>query len=198
MLVKKKTENKQNQTLDKIKSYCNTLIVGLGNPGYNWTRHNIGSDILELIIKNYNYTPITKNLFLVFFNGWCSFVYLCPDIMNISGEKIKKIFDKLECENLIVLTDDLDTKIGNIKKSYGVSAGGHNGVKSIIEHFKHNLFWKIKIGIGRPEIQNEVTNYVLEKFNEEERDILLNQVKKCDNMLEEIWIFIMEQKEKKV
>jgi PTH1 family peptidyl-tRNA hydrolase len=168
-------------------SLCNTLIVGLGNPSLNWTRHNVGSDLLRVVIEKYVKRPLASNLFCVFFDGFCSFVLLAPDLMNISGAKIFNIYQKLGCKNLILAVDDLDTKIGSIKKSFATTSNGHNGVKSVIENFGHNRFWKIKIGIGRPETR-EVKDYVLEKFLPQEREIILGLEKTFEENLQEIYV----------
>jgi len=172
MIIRK--PNIQNQ--DSTNAICDTLIVCLGNPGYNWTRHNIASDLMLSLLNSdfvLSKKEISKNLFLVFFRGFCSFVLISPDLMNISGGKTFQVFKKLNCKNLILCCDDLDVKFGQIKKSFKVSSGGHNGTRSIIDSFSHNRFWKVKIGIGRPEdilldFTLDVKTFVLKKFTPEE------------------------------
>ena len=191
MIIRK--PNIQNQ--DSTNAICDTLIVCLGNPGYNWTRHNIAADLmLNLLDSDFVLAKkeITKNLFLVFFRGFCSFVLISPDLMNISGGKTFQTFKKLNCRNLIVCCDDLDVKFGQIKKSFKVSSGGHNGTRSIIDSFGHNQFWKVKVGIGRPEdilnlgFNMDVKTFVLKKFTSEEiekikenRSIFFQMIQEC-------------------
>jgi PTH1 family peptidyl-tRNA hydrolase len=185
MYTKKHRNISENRTFFD-RNFCKTMIVGLGNPGYEWTRHNAGSDLLQLIIQQLPTKTIDKNLFITFFQGFCSFVYLSPDLMNISGNKIAIAYKKFHCEELIIVVDDLDTKIGEIKQSFGVSSGGHNGVKSIINNIGHNRFHKIKIGIGRPS-ETEVSDYVLQKFSQEEKDIIISLKEKLLIMIENIF-----------
>lgn len=170
-----------------FQQFCSTLIVGLGNPGYTGTRHNAGSDLLRIIISKFPKKELSRNLFLVFFPGFCAFVLLEPDLMNISGNKINQIYQKLSCQNLLICTDDLDTKLGEVKKSFAVTSGGHNGIKSVIASFGHNQFWKIKIGIGRPD-NLDIKEYVLQGFSESERTIIQNLEQTCLTILKDIFI----------
>ena len=192
-IVKKKALSEKSRD---SKGFCDTLIVGLGNPGYSWTRHNAGADLLNLAIANRAQKKIADNLSCVFFSGFCAFVLLCPDVMNISGNKISHTYNKLNCNNLIVVVDDLDTPIGKIKKSFEVSSGGHNGVKSIIHNFGHNKFWKIKIGIGRPD-SLDISDFVLSPFSFDEKNAIINLVSEFEKTLGEVWISISEKNQQR-
>lgn len=114
------------------------LVVGLGNPNKKWTPHNIGADLLRIAFGFSENTFRINNIhFLVE-----------PDFMNISGPAIAKFMKKHKVENLIVVVDDIDSKLGKIVTSFGTSHRGHNGVKSIISTMG-NKFWKVRIGVGR-------------------------------------------------
>jgi len=176
----------KNNSFKAISKLCKILIVGLGNPDYDRTRHNIGADTLKQIIKNKKTIPITKNLSLVFFDGFLAFTLIAPDFMNISGKKITETYHKLECTKLIILHDDLDTSLGNIKKKFGGSSGGHNGIKSIIEHIGYDNFYRIKIGISRPENKDDVSDYVLSKFPPEEFQKLIEKTQEIENLILDI------------
>lgn len=128
------------------------LIVGLGNPNYKGTRHNIGADFVQYIQNNYSNNPN-----LLFFSE--------ISLMNISGLYIKKILTKTKSKLLILIMDDIDLKFGCVKISYGVKARGHNGIRSTIEHLGHTQFYQIRMGIGK---QEPISDFVLEKFNKEE------------------------------
>jgi len=153
------------------------LIVGLGNIGteYEDTRHNIGFIAIDKIINNLNnYTTINKPLFkgTLFKNG--DFLFLKPSTyMNLSGESVGAVknFYKVENENIIVIHDDLDLKLGALKFKRGGGHGGHNGLKSIDSHIG-NDYNRIRIGIGRPEDKSKVVDFVLGKFQAEEIDKL--------------------------
>jgi PTH1 family peptidyl-tRNA hydrolase len=93
--------------------------------------------------------------------------------MNLSGESVLlvKNFYKIDNENIIVIHDDLDLKLGALKFKRGGSSGGHNGLKSI-DKCIGNDYYRVRIGIGRPERKEEVINYVLSDFNENELECI--------------------------
>jgi len=163
-----------------------TLIVGLGNIGneYKNTRHNIGFIAIDKLLSNLNFTTINKPIFKgeLFKSG--EYLFLKPSTyMNNSGESIQAVknFYKIENDNIIVIHDDLDLKLGALKFKRGGGSAGHNGLKSIDKHIG-NDYHRIRIGIGRPEGEIKVIDYVLGKFKEEELKKLeptLNNVQKA-------------------
>jgi len=163
-----------------------TLIVGLGNIGneYKNTRHNIGFIAIDKLLSNLNFTTINKPIFKgeLFKSG--EYLFLKPSTyMNNSGESVEAVknFYKIENDNIIVIHDDLDLKLGALKFKRGGGSAGHNGLKSIDKHIG-NDYHRIRIGIGRPEGEIKVIDYVLGKFKEEELKKLeptLNNVQKA-------------------
>ena len=162
------------------------LLVGLGNPGaeYNKTRHNVGFMVLEEIAKKNN-SSFRENKKL--FGKICEIGYgihkvrlLKPNtFMNESGKSVRSAKDWFGFENhqLIVLADDIDLPLGKIRVRTKGSSGGHNGMKSIINHLGSNEFKRLKIGIGSPsgiqqERKSRTISHVLGKFSQEESDIL--------------------------
>jgi PTH1 family peptidyl-tRNA hydrolase len=150
------------------------LIVGLGNPGkkYELNRHNVGFMAVDYLIDEFNANKAGN------FKGelfkFKDFLFLKPStFMNLSGESVVlvKNFYKLDNENIIVIHDDLDLKLGALKFKRGGSSGGHNGLKSI-DKYIGNDYYRIRIGIGRPQRKEEVINYVLGNFSEEELDCI--------------------------
>lgn len=153
------------------------LIVGLGNPGveYALTRHNIGFMVLDVL---------KEHLKLDFKDGFkgdyaVSDVYgkrvyfLKPQTyMNLSGDSVSSLanYFKINSENILVVHDDLDMEFGKFKLKFGGSAGGHNGIRSIIACLNTEKFIRGKCGIGRPSGSGK--NHVLGKFNQEELDKL--------------------------
>ena len=158
------------------------LLVGLGNPGaeYNKTRHNVGFMVLEEIARRNNCTfSDSKKLYgktCEIRSGISKTRLLMPNTyMNESGKSVRSAKDWFDFENhqLIVLVDDMDLPLGKIRVRSKGSSGGHNGLKSIINHLGTNEFKRLKIGIGSPsEIQRErkskTVSHVLGRFSKEE------------------------------
>lgn len=147
------------------------LIVGLGNitKQYENTRHNVGFMLIDELLKSVSYTKITKSQFKGEAFKASNDLYLKPSTyMNLSGESVLalKQFYKIENQDIIVIHDDLDLKLGALKFKQGGSHAGHNGLKSIDSKIG-NDYHRIRIGIGRPEF-GDVVNYVLGKFADEE------------------------------
>lgn len=156
------------------------LIVGLGNPGdkYENNRHNIGFKVIDELKKNNEGSDYREK-----FQGLLSEIKYKDDkilllkpqtYMNLSGNSVNELirFYKLDPkEDLIVVFDDMDLKSGQIKIKRKGSAGGHNGIKSIISHVGEE-FIRVKLGIGKPETREDVINYVLGNFSREELEII--------------------------
>ncbi|MEG7526477.1 MAG: aminoacyl-tRNA hydrolase [Candidatus Onthovivens sp.] len=154
------------------------LIVGLGNPGkeYEHTRHNMGYDVVDLFASSLGF-DIDK----VGFKGLYTKVkYFNEDIillkpttyMNLSGDSIVllKNYFKIDIEDIIIIYDDMDTKVGNIRLKIKGSSGGHNGIKSIIANLKTEEFKRIRVGIGKPLFN--IIDYVLSKPSSEEQELI--------------------------
>ena len=176
------------------------LLVGLGNPGseYNKTRHNVGFMVLEEIAKQNNCTfRESKKLY----GKTCEIGsdisktrLLMPNTyMNESGKSVRSARDWFDFENhqLIVLVDDMDLPLGKIRLRSKGSSGGHNGLKSIINHLGTSEFKRLKIGIGPPsEIQKErkskTVSHVLGRFSAEELLTLNYIIKEIISCIESI------------
>lgn len=146
------------------------LIAGLGNPGvqYHNTRHNIGFMAVDLLVSRFNAHPVHKEAFKGELYKKDSILLLKPlTYMNLSGESIQKVHHFYKTEELIVIHDDLDLPFGGLRFKRGGSHGGHNGLKSIDMHMGTE-YVRIRAGIGRPVYKSQVTDYVLNPFNEKE------------------------------
>ncbi|MEG1002459.1 MAG: aminoacyl-tRNA hydrolase [Clostridium sp.] len=154
------------------------LIVGLGNPEekYNNTRHNIGFEAIDYIASKYNIDINRKK-----FKGICGEGFIGTEkvilikpttYMNLSGECLREVLDfyKLTNEDILVIYDDISLDVGRLRIRPKGSAGGHNGIKSIISHLGTDEFARIKIGVGQP--KGDLVNHVLGKFSKEENEIL--------------------------
>ena len=152
------------------------LIVGLGNPGkkYQFTKHNIGFMCLDHYSKENNFTLKKDNKF----NGeWLridDYILLKPHtFMNNSGESIRKIMDyfKIEIKDVLVIYDDLDLPLANLRLREQGGNGGHNGIKSIINHIGTQEFKRVRFGIDKNPLF-ETANYVLSEFSKSEMDVV--------------------------
>lgn len=154
------------------------LIVGLGNPGeeYKGTRHNVGFDAIDIISRKYN-IEVNRAKFKGmygegFINGKKVMLLKPTTYMNLSGESIAEIanFYKIPHEDIVVIYDDISLDIGKLRIRAKGSAGGHNGIKSIISCLGEDAFPRVKVGVGAP--RGNLVSHVLGKFSPEEREIL--------------------------
>ena len=168
------------------------LIVGLGNPGsqYEDTRHNIGFKVVDNIAKEYN-IEINRQKFKGmcgegFINGEKVILLKPSTYMNLSGESIREVVDfyKLSNEDLVVIYDDISLDVGRLRIREKGSAGGHNGIKSIIAHLGTDIFPRIKVGVGQPNV--DLVNYVLGKFTKEEMEVLSESIDASTKAVREI------------
>ena len=170
------------------------LVVGLGNPGleYSKTRHNIGFTALDMISERYSFENWKDKLSGHYAKGIVGeqkTILLKPQtFMNMSGSCVKSFVDyfKIENNNLFIIYDDIDLKLGVMKKKIGGGHAGHNGVKSIFENLQTSNFYKIRIGISRPEQKEKVANFVLSKFSLDELIMVKDVLEKVTNDLEKI------------
>ena len=159
------------------------LIAGLGNIGREYfnTRHNIGFDFIDLF-SSINNISMNKNDFdgiigTGIISGEKVILAKPTTYMNLSGKCIRQISDyyKIDNNNIIVIYDDISLDVGKIRIRPKGSAGGHNGIKSIISHLGTENFPRLKVGIGNKPSQMDLADYVLGKFNEDER-LILNKI----------------------
>ena len=170
------------------------LLVGLGNPGPNSlnNRHNIGFKIIDAINNHFKLSkqkPKFKGL-LTTGSITDQKVYAIKPLtfMNNSGICIRELIEyfKIDAESVIVFHDDLDIEFGKIKAKIGGSDAGHNGIASI-DKFIGKDYSRVRIGIGKPKDQIEVSDFVLQNFDEDE---MLGLEKIIDNIVDSISILI--------
>jgi peptidyl-tRNA hydrolase, PTH1 family len=151
-------------------------FVGLGNPGkqYEHTRHNVGFMAIDRFAEKFNITSFqNKGKALLgegVVNGTKVFLLKPQTYMNLSGEAVRAFMDfyKMNLQDVMILYDDMDTAYGQIRLRYQGSAGGHNGIKSIIQHVGTQSFNRIRIGVSRPAPGYNIADYVLSNFTKEE------------------------------
>lgn len=161
------------------------IIVGLGNPGrkYEKTKHNIGFMVVDQLASEHG-VSFKKNPFEAetaeFFENGEKVILVKPQtFMNESGRSVSPLMTYLQMtiDELVVIYDDMDLPLGKIRLRQKGSAGGHNGVKSLISHLGTNEFKRIKVAIGRPKHQRStVVNHVLNGFDPEEQPIVQQSI----------------------
>ena len=177
-------------------------LIGLGNPGkkYSNNRHNIGFSLLEDLSKKYNSKFLLKNKLKSFCSEFkindCTYKLFLPNtFMNNSGDAVRAILDwyKINLDQIFIIVDDKDLPLGKIRFRKKGSSGGHNGLKSIIEKLQTYEFNRIRIGIGSPPLNKEITNFntishVLGNISQEEKSILDKVYERVIDSLEQISI----------
>lgn len=166
-------------------------IIGLGNPGkkYEKTRHNIGFMVIDELIKRFG-MDFNKSKFKCDYDIQEKVLFIKPQtFMNLSGEGVRPLLDfyKINVEDVFVIYDDLDLPIGKIRLREKGGHGGHNGIKSLIEHLGTKNFKRLRIGIGRPTNATPIVNYVLQPFAKQElEDVAYTIVQAADAC--EMWL----------
>ena len=154
------------------------IIAGLGNPGreYEHTRHNCGFDALDRLADRLGISIVKKEHQALtgagYLEGEKVLLVKPQTYMNNSGESLAEIlhFYKLEPEqSLIVLYDDIDLEPGQLRVRTSGSAGGHNGMKNIIQHLGTQTFGRVRIGVGAKPANWDLVDYVLGHFSQEDR-----------------------------
>lgn len=156
------------------------VIVGLGNPTlkYSKTRHNVGFDTIDIIAKKYK-IKVKKNQFKALIGegiieGEKVILVKPMTYMNNSGEAVKLIVDYYKIDpakELIVISDDLNLDVGVLRLRTKGSAGGHNGLKSIIKCVGTESFDRVRIGVGKVPEDRDVITHVLSRFDRNDRKV---------------------------
>ena len=167
------------------------LIVGLGNPGdkYQGTRHNVGFDVIDALARQEG-LKLTDQKFRSDFTIWRvgdeKVLLVKPyTFMNLSGEAVLPLMSyyNISPDELVVVYDDLDLEPGKLRLRQSGSAGGHNGVKSIIEMLGTQDFKRVKIGIGRPQYGRKVVDHVLQRFDTDDRALIEQKIDQTTDLL---------------
>ena len=164
------------------------IIAGLGNPDrkYAGTRHNIGFDVVTYLSDKYNIglskTGFKSKLGQGFIDGEKVLLMKPQTYMNLSGEAVGEAvnFYKLDAAtDLIIVQDDIDLPPGNIRIRAKGSAGGHNGIKSIISHVGGNEFIRIKVGVGGKPEGRDLADHVLSGFDRDTEPLIRKVIEKA-------------------
>lgn len=152
------------------------LIVGLGNPGdeYHFTRHNIGFLVVDKLVADLGGKFSTLKLADVAevkFKGRTLVVIKPSTFMNLSGKAVNywMQLEKISCENILVITDDIALPFGKIRMKGKGSDGGHNGLKDIQAVLNTQDYARLRVGVGSDFLKGRQSDYVLGKWNEQEQ-----------------------------
>lgn len=173
------------------------LVVGLGNPGndYASTRHNAGFLVVDELARRFG-VSVCHNKWQAYFvqlELWGNKIFFIkPDtFMNLSGKAVARYVDfyKVEPDRVLVIHDDLDMNPGRVKLVAGGGAGGHNGIRSLVEWLGTGNFLRLKLGIGRPgklgvHPEIPVEKYVLAPFSPDEKKLLDERMDSIEKGLE--------------
>lgn len=156
------------------------IVVGLGNPGrkYAGTRHNVGFEVLRRLAQSHGggavWTKFEAELCDVQIRGEKLLLLAPQTFMNLSGRAVRAAVDfyKVELDDLLVVSDDLNLETGRLRLRGAGSAGGQKGIQNIIDHLGSQQFARLRIGIGRPPGRMDASSYVLQKFSSADREVI--------------------------
>ena len=157
------------------------IIAGLGNPDrqYEGTRHNVGFDVIDRLADKYNIAvDVKKHRALLgkgVIEGQKVILAKPQTYMNLSGESIRSLVDyyKIDGEHeLLVIYDDINMGVGQLRIREKGSAGGHNGIKNIIAHLGTQVFPRIRVGVGEKPSRYDLADYVLGHFSRAEKELM--------------------------
>ena len=179
--------------LFKNQGGASWVLVCLGNPGdqYENTRHNVGFMVADELAERAN-APIQKLKFKALTNtltisGQKVLVMKPVTYMNLSGEAARPAADfyKVPADHVLVVSDDTALPIGKLRIRKGGSAGGHNGLKSLIQHLGTDQFPRVRVGVGeKPHADYDMADWVLGKFVGEDKKAIDAAVKKAADAIE--------------
>lgn len=164
------------------------IIVGLGNPDrkYQGTRHNIGFDVVDAFAKRFSIDVINKKFNALVGTGVAEghkVVLVKPQTyMNLSGEAVGQAarFYKIPADHVLVISDDIALPAGKLRIRAGGSAGGHNGLKNIIQHLGTDRFPRIKVGVGSPQqAEHDIADWVTGKPMGEDQKVIIEALDKA-------------------
>ena len=175
------------------KTSVSWLVVGLGNPGgqYDNTRHNAGFAVADELarrggfgLQRVKFKALTAAAVV---GGQGALVMKPTTYMNLSGEAVGEAarFYKLSPDRVLVISDDVDLPLGKLRLRKSGSAGGHNGLKSVIQHLGSDQFPRLKVGVGgKPHPDYDLADWVLGKLQGEDKKVMDEAVKRAADAVE--------------
>lgn len=172
------------------------VVVGLGNPGtkYELTRHNAGFLILDRLVAKNNLTFHTSKFDFYYSEGSLDssdfFLVKPTTYINLSGLAVLDFIDEhpIPVEDILVVVDDVNLPVSQVRLRKSGSDGGHNGIKSIIYHLQNDAFPRLRFGIGSDFEKGEMADYVLSKFEPNEFDDVAKSIDFSTELIEQFII----------
>lgn len=169
------------------------LIVGLGNPGaeYAKTRHNAGFILVEKLAEQWKSSWASERKFVARIakaeRGGGKVILCEPQtFMNLSGEAVGALvkYYQLPLAKVLIVVDDADLPLGEIRLRPGGGSGGHHGLESVTQHLGSRDYARLRVGIGRKDEARQITGHVLGKFAEDEREMLEKVLERAAGQIE--------------
>ena len=166
------------------------LIVGLGNPGrkYAGTRHNVGFEIVDLIAERHRLEWDSGPADALVTRWRASGALLAKPLtfMNLSGHAVGELlrFFKIDFPDLLIVVDDVNLELGRLRTRASGSAGGHNGLKSLIAQLGTDAFARLRVGVGRGDARRDLADHVLARFDADERAVVVEAVGRAADAVE--------------
>jgi len=162
-----------------LSAFRMIIVVGLGNPGrrYRGTRHNVGQEVVHRLAERLRCTLQAEGWARVGrgrLEGHTILLSIPETYMNVSGQAVRDLLRRRRRRpaDLLVVHDDMDLPLGRVRLRPGDGAGGHNGVRSIMDEIGSGMFPRLRIGIGRPPAGVDPAAFVLERFSADERSAI--------------------------
>ncbi len=166
-------------------------VLGIGNPGsqYAGTRHNIGFSILDYVAAKWElgFSPSKKDYFYAGGSIDASrFLFVKPSTyVNLSGVAAEQVIKEhnIKIEDFLIVCDDINLDLGKIRLRKSGGDGGHNGIESLIYHLDSDQFPRLRFGVGSDFKEGLMANYVLEKFSDDELELIEPQIKFASDII---------------
>ncbi len=168
------------------------LIVGLGNPGrrYRGTRHNVGFDVLDELVRRHGAEFASAPADAMYAKartlGDGALLAKPLTFMNLSGRAVAELlrYFRIEASDLLVVTDDVNLPLGRLRARARGSAGGHNGLRSLIDELGTMEFARLRVGVGRGDSSRDLADHVLDRFEADERSVVDASVQRAADAAE--------------
>ena len=166
------------------------LVVGLGNPGrkYVGTRHNVGFDVVDLLAARHrlDWEGAPAEAVIAKWRSAGALLVKPLTFMNLSGHAVGDLlrYYKVDVADLLVIVDEVQLELGRLRARPSGSAGGHNGLKSLIEQFGTEDFARLRFGVGRGDGRRDLADHVLSTFEPDERAVVTDAIARAADAAE--------------
>jgi PTH1 family peptidyl-tRNA hydrolase len=171
------------------------MIAGLGNPGrkYAGTRHNVGFDVLDFVAERHrlDWESAPADAMMAKWRASGALLAKPLTFMNLSGHAVGELlrYFKIDLPDLLIVVDDVNLELGRLRARARGTAGGHNGLKSLIAQLGTEDFARLRIGVGRGDARRDLADHVLATFDPDERTVVAETVSRTADAVE---LFVAE------